>query len=1052
MAVDLEKYRKKEPTPGAAPVAPTGAVDINKYRKQAPQTSTFNVPEPANYRENRIKQFQSEQVGYDAATKEANSPMGFLKNFGKGLVKAIAPSEVGLGKTIAGVLYQGGKEDKALQETVATGEDVKVNLLKTIREQEAQGKDTTRLKQAYNEQEKNVANTARTARDLVQLPTTAQAVGQIAGTGLDILTAGTYSKAKTAPMASGRLFSGATPAVKTLATAAGAPELGAIAGQKAGGLFSLRGVGNIAKGATTGYATDVALGLQGERGTEREGTKAFIPGLSTALGTAIPVASEATKTFKNIINPTSGIVEKRLNALTDLETKNGKVARVFDAADRRGIDVRKTLAETNLLNGAVDTDGRISSDKALNNFNEFIAPYEGRVKEALTAEGRSIQLNQLADEAKSFIDNSTLSDRQKIELQKEIADNLDAFQQFRGKAVPVSAVHDTKVVLANSNNYLNPGKNIVDKEAARFFKEVVENNTSSMDVKTYNTELSKYYTVREALEAMDRAVVSGGRMGKYFSSLIGSGVGGLAGGPIGAIVGAEVGAQTRGSMLSRAFGRDVQKGLEATPELVGAMNPTAVGKAAIPDVIIGGKKPVVPDVSLSSSKVAPRAATGALPVVSAETAITRSKKNLPASVIGSTAKVAPKQTGMGNLTPKQVNDKKIVEQFGDIGGDRKLGDNLEVTDAYGKSNFGFNIAGMEKKANETGYPLYEKLLQYVDSQGTTEGRIAGFNKILDEMSGTNKGSTSELNKAIDTAKSALEIQSKTTKPEFHQDMIVYRSKGGDLRVVARDTFEGKKDMTGALMKTDNKPYTEQVVAIVNKDGVVENGSTIKANAATKRTADTANVILQDLAKKNNIDYKVFTKQVDAKLAKAPEWKKHVDSEAEKIIEGIPDTKLATAPIKSKQRIVEKALKEEEGQLENIKDIARNTIVPKTTQARAEVLKRMDARADVVRRKDQKPENFMGYEGTIYNIKTPDGQIVETQVVTPYMTYGKNTEDFSRSVLGDELFEQIKKETGLEPGLGHTYYEQLRTMSNQEQLSEKGQEIVRQSFDYYSKLR
>lgn len=615
--------------PVQQPTPATGGFQQKLKPLSTAPKSTFDVPEPANYRENRIKQFQSEQVGYDAAAKEANSFWGKTKNFSKGLVKAIAPSEVGLGKTIAGILYQGGKEDKALQETVMMGEDIKYNLAKTIREQEAQGKDTTRLKQAYNEQEKNVANTARTARDLVQLPTNAQAVGQVVGTGLDVLTAGTYSKAKTGVMATGQLFRGGTPAVKTLATAVGVPELGVVAGQKASGLFSARGLGNIATGATTGYASDVALGLQGERGTEREGASAFIPGLGTVLGTAIPVASEATQTLRNIANPQPRIVEKRLGALRDLETKNGKIARVFDAADRRGIDVRKTLSETNLLNGAVDADGRISSDKALNNFNEFIAPYEGKVKEALVTEGRSIQLNQLADEAKSFIDNSTLSDRQKVELQKEIADNLEAFQQFRGRAVPVAAVHDTKVVLANANNYLNPGKNIVDKEAARFFKEVVEKNTSSMDVKAYNGELSKYYTVREALEAMDRAVVSGGRMGKYFSSLIGSGVGGLAGGPIGAIAGAEAGAMARGSQLSRAFGGDVKTGLKATPELTSSLMPTATGKAAIPDVVIGRKKPVVPDVSVGPSRSVPRAATGDLSVVPAKAPAAPAKKAPP---------------------------------------------------------------------------------------------------------------------------------------------------------------------------------------------------------------------------------------------------------------------------------------------------------------------------------------------------------------------------------------------------------------------------------------
>ena len=48
--------------------------------------------------------------------------------------------------------------------------------------------------------------------------------------------------------------------------------------------------------------------------------------------------------------------------------------------------------------------------------------------------------------------------------------------------------------------------------------------------------------------------------------------------------------------MSRAFGGDIKKGLEATDELVDALNPIATGKAAIPDVIIGNKKTTIPDV------------------------------------------------------------------------------------------------------------------------------------------------------------------------------------------------------------------------------------------------------------------------------------------------------------------------------------------------------------------------------------------------------------------------------------------------------------------------
>lgn len=240
------------------------------------------------------------------------------------------------------------------------------------------------------------------------------------------------------------------------------------------------------------------------------------------------------------------------------------------------------------------------------------------------------------------------------------------------------------------------------------------------------------------------------------------------------------------------------------------------------------------------------------------------------------------------------------------------------------------------------------------------------------------------------------------------------------------------------------------------------GATPQTNTANAITAVQRNapanpakreVELRDYAKKINTDYDALVSKVEEKLNRADSWKKYADSEAEKIVNVVPNTTLAKAPLKSKERIIEKTLLEESGNLDNIKDIARNTIVPSTPKARLEVLKKMDARKDLARpRKDQRPKDFMGYEGAIYNIKTPDGQIIETQVVSPEMTYGKNLPEFSKSVLGEDVFNAIQKRTGLKPGQGHEYYEQWRTMSLADRLGEKGQELQKLSLDYYNALR
>lgn len=649
MAVDLEKYRKQPTTTSG--ITPT--VDINKYRKAPVVTGpTFDVPQdPAKASQQRLQQAQSEQGAYDAEAKK-----GFLGRFGKALVKNIAPSEVGLGKTLAGIFFQGSKTDKGLQDSIATGEQTKVDLLKAIRENEAKGADTTRLKTAYNELEKTTAGTVKTARDLVQLPTNVQAAGQIGGTALDLLTAGTYSKAKTGAMSTGRLFSGSNPAIKTLATATGVPELGAIAGQKAGGLFSLRGAGNIAKGASIGYATDVAAGAQGLRGEDREGAKAFIPGLGTVLGAGIPALSEAGQTVKNIRNPEPRIMSKRAETLTTLGKKYAKVDKAIKAGERNGVDTIKILSETNLLNGAVDDDGLLAADRALANFDEFIAPFEGKVREAIQAEGRTVNISQIANDADQFLKDSRLPGAAKDQLRAALESDMRGFL-LNGDQIPIESLHDTKIFRNSHSNYMDTGANKVSKEAARFFKEQVEKNVGSLDVANYNKELSKYYAVKDVIESLNKTRVQGGRLGKYFSSVIGTGVGGMAGGPIGAIVGAEAGSRIQGQMMSRALGGDVSQGLKPSLGLLNASR-SVTGKNAIPDVVLPSKSPKIPDVIMGnqSSKVGNRQISQATTMIPITNAIPKNP----------TPKVATAQVGIGKLTPKQVNDKKIVEQFGKL--------------------------------------------------------------------------------------------------------------------------------------------------------------------------------------------------------------------------------------------------------------------------------------------------------------------------------------------------------------------------------------------------
>ena len=100
-------------------------------------------------------------------------------------------------------------------------------------------------------------------------------------------------------------------------------------------------------------------------------------------------------------------------------------------------------------------------------------------------------------------------------------------------------------------------------------------------------------------------------------------------------------------------------------------------------------------------------------------------------------------------------------------------------------------------------------------------------------------------------------------------------------------------------------------------------------------------------------------------------------------------------------------------------------------------------------KKQRPQNYLGYSGNIVNLQTSNGLVAEIQVNTAKMIYAKELPENAKAILGEKLWNKIHRETGIEGGLGHKYYEEWRVMSNEEQQSAKGIALRKRSEEYYS---
>lgn len=575
--------------PVATSTAPVGETLTQKAQRlgmrPAPKEFLFDVPANPQDRQNKLAQYQTEAKQAETESKQANSLWGMTKNFGKAFGSTIANSEVGLGQSLAKII---GAGDTTLTDAQKQSSDTEVALLKRINENKAKGVDTTRLQQAYNQLKGSQGEMNDLVKEQFNLPSTSKVVGQIGGTVLDLLTAGTYGKAAQG-MKFGQLAPKVSPFVQKTAVATGLSELAPITRQQASGLLTKKGLGNIATGAGIGYASDVTQGLQGARGEDRTGGKAFIPGMGTALGTALPVISEGTQSVKNQFTESgrnTGVATKRRAALDDIEKRYVNVGKAFDVGDRKGVDVRGILSETNLLNGAVDEDGLVSAERALSNFDELVNPYEGKVRDAIQKEGAKVRIADIANGMDDFVTKSNLQGGAQTKLSNELFSDLKGLQSRYGDNIPVEALHDIKIFRGSAANYTDTGANVINKDATRFFKEMVENNTRSLDVKGYNSELSKLYTVRDAIEALNRKRVKGGRMGKYFSSVIGTGIGASSGNPLLAILGAEIGAKTQGAILGRSLGGNISKGMEVPSGLTNILGKTVKQQDVIPPVVI----------------------------------------------------------------------------------------------------------------------------------------------------------------------------------------------------------------------------------------------------------------------------------------------------------------------------------------------------------------------------------------------------------------------------------------------------------------------------------
>lgn len=148
----------------------------------------------------------------------------------------------------------------------------------------------------------------------------------------------------------------------------------------------------------------------------------------------------------------------------------------------------------------------------------------------------------------------------------------------------------------------------------------------------------------------------------------------------------------------------------------------------------------------------------------------------------------------------------------------------------------------------------------------------------------------------------------------------------------------------------------------------------------------------------------------------------------------------------KRKVLSMRIKDDSFMPENLTDCVRTTIIVDTRQLKY-VINELKAQESFYKYKPQK--TILGYVGNIVNVKTNNGLVAEIQVNTAKMIYAKELPENAKAILGEKLWNKIHRETGIEGGLGHKYYEEWRVMSKEEQQSAKGIALRKRSEEYYS---
>lgn len=247
-------------------------------------------------------------------------------------------------------------------------------------------------------------------------------------------------------------------------------------------------------------------------------------------------------------------IQARTDTYNQLASKSTAVEDAINAGKAKGFDPVADLASDDRFTPEVSSDGRIDSSTAIKNLNDFVKPIAAVERQAIIADGRSFSFAKFASDVRGSLSQYKARGSSYDAMVKRVDADLAVYQREYAQNGTISGVSldDIKNAKYSISNWNDEDAQISDKSVARVAKETIYNGTKNADLKQLNTEMSRYYSARDVLDAVDNKIVRGGRLGKYFARTLGTAIGSHFG-PIGALVGMYTGDALEGAAMQHQF-------------------------------------------------------------------------------------------------------------------------------------------------------------------------------------------------------------------------------------------------------------------------------------------------------------------------------------------------------------------------------------------------------------------------------------------------------------------------------------------------------------------